>query len=302
MKKASIDIGSNSTLLCIGEFEGDAFCETEGRSRVTGLGRNLSNTGQFTKEAMLETFNALSEYVDVCKKHHINPKEIYVTATEASRKALNAVDFFKDVKNRLSLEVKIISGCREAYYSTHGVLLGKEILPQGPFTIMDIGGASTEFIALDSSHSIKSSVSLPIGVVKISDMMKSSGADMTEKQVIDTLSGACDYHSTSIVCVAGTMTSLANMYLGNEDYIEKEVHGTVLNVEKASQVWDKVKNLSDSEILIRYPFLGKRSQTIKSGLMLFFNIAKTLKVDQFIVSTYGLRHGVLKQGWVDELE
>ncbi len=148
-KKASIDIGSNSALLLAAEVEkGQILNVLANESRVTGLGRGLDESGRFMEIAMQETYEALSEYVSICSSLGILPSEIFATATEASRVSSNSKAFFAKFKEELGINVQIITGEQEAEFSTKGALLGAD--KGRPHSIMDIGGASTEFIAVNA--------------------------------------------------------------------------------------------------------------------------------------------------------
>ena len=62
MLRASIDIGSNSVLLLIGDVQDDGIEEISDTSIITGLGRNLDSSGKFTKQAMVDTMDAFKEF------------------------------------------------------------------------------------------------------------------------------------------------------------------------------------------------------------------------------------------------
>ena len=64
-------------------------------------------------------------------------------------------------------------------------------------------------------------------------------------------------------------------------------------------IFYQLKNLNQNDLLKKYPFLGKRSETILAGIELGFEIADVLNVDFFKISTKGLRHGILFSGRVD---
>jgi len=50
------------------------------------------------------------------------------------------------------------------------------------------------------------------------------------------------------------------------------------------------------EIEIKFPFLGKRSKSIKGGAFLGMMIGKKLGIKTFEISTRGLRYGTLFEG------
>ena len=119
--RCSIDIGSNSTLLLVGEIVGDVINEVVDVATVTGLGKNIDKDSKFVEESMNLTFETLKGYKRIIEKNGLNPSEAIVTATEASRVATNAKDFFAKIKNELGFDITIISSEAEAYYTGRGV-------------------------------------------------------------------------------------------------------------------------------------------------------------------------------------
>lgn len=297
-KRASIDIGSNSVLLLAATLEGGQLKETiANESRVTGLGRGLDKNGRFMDVAMEETFTALSEYKSICASHGIDAGDIIATATEASRVSGNAPDFFKKVSAELGINVKTISGVGEAYYSTKGILLGEDL--DSSLAIMDIGGASTEFILVDPPGKITKSFSVPIGSVRVTNWLEEGIFDEKLSKILEEWKEDLSHiRAETLQCVAGTMTSLANMHLDHKQFVESEVHGHVLSSADIQNMVELYKSWKPQDFIERFPFLGKRSSAIKGGLLLASRIASLVDVSYFRVSTYGLRYGTLLEGGV----
>ncbi len=296
--KASIDIGSNSTLLLVArEVNGElkVLCS---ESRVTGLGRDLDKNGAFIQESMDDTFDALKEYCDLCKGFAIKPEDIIITATEASRVAKNSSAFYQRVKESLSLDVKIISSQAEAYYSARGVAF--DSIPEKEIIIMDIGGASTELIKVGlSPFEVKNSVSLPFGAVRMTGWIKEGIKEQKLKELF-TQFKIDDFSVKKLYCVAGTMTSVANMFLGHQDFIEQSVHNAQLSFKDLINLYEKFNDYTPEQYLEQFPFLGKRSQTIKGGLCVAKEVLERIQVENIIVSTYGLRYGTLLEGKIKD--
>lgn len=89
MKKASIDIGSNSVLLFIAEVAENEIISLRDEARVTGLGKEVDKNKRFNDLAMDSTFKALEEYCEIIKAYNISFENVLVTATEASRVVSN---------------------------------------------------------------------------------------------------------------------------------------------------------------------------------------------------------------------
>ena len=306
LKKAIIDIGSNSTLLLIAELnEDNDIVEFENESEVTALGKNLDKTGVFCEESMNLLRSVLKKYKSLIDKYGVSNENIWVSATEASRVAKNAQKFYQEIQSNLGLKVNIISGEGEAYYTAFGVAKGfknKSDMAQGT-VIMDVGGASTEFIKVSNvdGFSIKNSISLPFGSVRGTDWLKAHGEEFFFEKIEECLSDDLSiYSSKEIVAVAGTMTSLGAMLKKSETFDANTVHNSECTLKDLERLKKTISTLSSDEILSEYPFLGKRAETIYGGLKVIIIIGRFLNVEKFIISTYGLRYGVFLAGGINE--
>ncbi len=301
MKRASIDIGSNSILLLVGEVKEGSLKVLENHSHVTGLGRDLDLNKEFIEIAMEESLEVLKSYADIAKKYGIDPSDILTTATEASRVAKNAELFFNHVKDETGIRVNIISGEGEAYYSTTGILADDKITDEN-IVIMDIGGASTEIIHVDcAAKEIVNSFSMPVGAVRMNNWI----ANNTQEENLRRINTEFKKQLNSILtkklyCVAGTMTSVANMHLKNREFKEVEVNGCEFTAQNVREMYDEYKNLKEKDFLNLFPFLGKRSRTIHSGIKLAITVFDWLSIEDVYVSTYGLRYGTLLNGFLEE--
>jgi exopolyphosphatase/pppGpp-phosphohydrolase len=99
-----------------------------------------------------------------------------------------------------------------------------------------------------------------------------------------------------LFCVAGTMTSLGNIYLNNKNFNESEVNGLEFQCIEVDKMYSHYKDTTSDEFLKQFPFLGKRSKTIYSGIILAKNILDKLESSDVYISTYGLRYGTLLAG------
>ncbi|MFP5491312.1 MAG: hypothetical protein ACLGG0_07410 [Bacteriovoracia bacterium] len=295
--RASIDIGSNSVLLLLAEVT--PFKEIAKLSEVTGLGRGLDKSGVFAEESMQETYVALKHYAEVCAKAGVNPKEIIATATEASRVAKNAPGFYQKIRDELGINVQIITGKGEAALTTKGILFNTSFATE-EVVVMDIGGASTELIRVNTkTFEIQKSVSLRVGSVRATDWLKEDVFQNALSKVFQDHSIDLDDYRTPVLhCVAGTLTSIGNMHLGNKDFVEDEVHGLILKKEHIEALFRRCSQWSPEDFLKEFPFLGKRSAAMRGGLILTNHLLQRLNVREVVISTYGLRFGTFLDGGV----
>ncbi|MGK0367606.1 MAG: exopolyphosphatase/guanosine-5'-triphosphate,3'-diphosphate pyrophosphatase [Thermoproteota archaeon] len=295
---ASIDIGSNSCLLLVAKVSKDSVLEILFRDQfVTQLGKDLDKTGVFCKESMDDTFGALNTYAKKIMNYGLKPEDVIVTATEAARVAKNSEEFFSKVKGNLSLNIQIITGEAEAYYSALGATIDqkdnfKELM------IMDIGGASTELISLTTNpYRVNDFVSLPVGSVRMTNWFEEGILDSKIEALLEEYSDQINkFKSDLLLCVAGTMTSVASMELGNTEFIESEVHNHEFSTARLADFVEKYKYYAADDFLDDFPFLRKRAKAISGGIKVAKLLTRVLGVKKVIVSTYGLMFGVALEG------
>lgn len=298
--RASIDIGSNSILMLIAEMRDDGVLHpVEDMARITGLGLGLDGTGDFIDKSMNDSIVVLAEYFNIIQKYMIPAKDVIVTATEASRVARNAKKFFSIIREKFGFITKIISSEGEAYYTAKGVLSGKYM--DRSFVIMDIGGASTELVEISKEDSsVQCQISLPVGAVRGTEWIDAEIFEDKMKEVFHY--GLDQFQTESMICVAGTMTSLAAMMKGLSIYNQNIVDGSEISFRQLVGFYQKIDGLTEDEILDCYPVIGKRVKTIKAGLRVAIMICRQLQVNNIVISTRGLRYGVLlEDGVADRL-
>lgn len=301
MKRASIDIGSNTVLLLAAEIseQGEIQKELANESRVTSLGKDLDKTGVFRQESMDDTYSAFVDYKKILNKLGITSENTFVTATEASRVAKNARPFLDKLESDFDVKIHLISGEGEAFYTSYGVVKGADLKVE-KVTIMDIGGASTELINVQvNPFEILGTVSLPMGAVRCSDWLKNGDLDERVQKIFNDFD-LSPYKTDHLLCVAGSMTSLAGMIKGLKRFNPLEINNSKITFSRFLEFSNKIKSKAPMELLSKFPFLGKRAESIVGGAYLGEYIGKELEVDTFEISTLGLRYGTIMAGGIDE--
>ncbi len=295
--RASIDIGSNSVLLLIADFTNKNFKEITKQSYITSLGRDLDKNKAFHEDSMQLTYDAIEAYAKECDQYDIPRDEIIATATEASRIAQNADLFFAKIQNEIGIRIQKITSQAEAYFSTRGILFNSSFNSE-IITIMDIGGASTELIRVNTKDfAILETISMPIGAVRASNWLEDGLLVQNLQKVFADFRNEIDkFQTKDLYCVAGTVTSLGNMFLERKDFIEDDVHGLILKSEDIENLFKKYSEMDPQSFLDQFPFLQKRSNSIRGGLHIVYHLVHRLLVKEIRISTYGLRYGTLLEG------
>ncbi len=295
--RASIDIGSNSVLLLIADMTNGKFQEMLKRSEITALGKELDKNKIFHPESMQTTLEALKSYGEDCDRLGVPRSAVIATATEASRVAQNASTFFAEVEQVTGIKIHVITPQAEAYFSTKGILFNSKF-DADIVTLMDIGGASTELIKVNTkNYQILETISMPVGSVRASQWLDDHlFVQNLQKVFIDFRNQIDVFQTKNLYCVAGTVTSLGNMHLERKEFIEDDVHGLVLKTEDVDALFKRYSDATPELFLETFPFLQKRSLSIRGGLHLVYHLTHRLLVKELTISTYGLRFGTLLEG------
>lgn len=296
MVKASIDIGSNSTLLLIMEDSSKKIIQEE--STITALGKNLDATKKFQDESMFNTYFTLKKYVDICESYKIKASDIIATATEASRVASNAKAFYENVEKTLGLKVQTISGEAEAYYTAFGVTSMLDGIAERAM-ILDVGGASSEVILINTKNfQIEDSISLPVGSVRSTDWLAEGSFEDKINKLMASLHKFQNLN-IPIICVAGTLTSLSLLMQKQTSYSDTKVNSHQVTLDEFCLFCDELQ-ASDISNFSHFDYLGKRARSIVGGALCSKIILKELNVTKIYFSSYGLRYGTLLSGGIDE--
>ncbi len=299
MKKASIDIGSNSVLLSICEVSNGTIQELAAEANVTSLGRDLDRTGNLSVTGREKSLSVLAGYKKIIDQHAILADSIVMTGTEVLRAAKDAKDFISEIEALMGAPLVLLSGEGEAHYTALGVAYSPRI-DWSDVYIMDMGGASTEFIHFDKSQlRIEKSVSLPVGAARSTQWLIEDCFDSKMKEVFQKYD-LTPYRCKNLVCVAGSMTTVAAMIAGLTIFDANKLEGLVVERKDFEKFYQGIKDLSESEIAQNYPIAASRAQTIQAGAKAAKLLFDQLEIENLVVSTYGLRHGTIGAEVIDE--
>lgn len=190
MKKAIIDLGTNTFNLLIAEVGSTEFNVIYANRIAVSIGQGGINNGLITEEAIARALNALATFKQVCETNQVS--SIRAIGTSAIRDAKNNIEFCELVELETGIIIEIIDGHKEANLIYKGVLWSHEF--KEPAVIMDIGGGSTEFIFADQSG-VVDLISLNIGVARIADL-KNFSDPLTASEVAE-IEAWLDKHSTT---------------------------------------------------------------------------------------------------------
>ncbi len=213
---AAIDQGTNTTRLVVGDVHDGLLDELHRESRITRLGEGVDSRGKLLPVPIARVRNALSDYRRTAES--LGAERTLLVATSAVRDAENGEAFLGEIEWSYGFVTQLLSGDEEAELTRRGVgELGSATL------LVDIGGGSTELV-LGDFHT-----SLSLGSVRFTERHGDDPA-----ACIDAARGLLPHlEPEDAVGVAATITSLAALDLGLEEYDRERVHGHLLTRDGA---------------------------------------------------------------------
>jgi len=299
MKIAAIDIGTNSTRLLISELKNSLFHTLEREMEITRIGKNLKISGKISSGSAQAVSNILKKYKVLLENHGVT--RYRAVGTNAVRKAINSKWFISYIKESTGIKIESITGEEEAYLTFYGASRSLDI-PKS-ILVIDIGGGSTEFILGNNGPEINMVESLDIGCVNLSEeFIKDEGPDKIELEKMH--SYICNYISgtmgligrrsdIAIIGVAGTITTLAAIDLGIEEYDSSRIHLHRLTGEKISGIYRRLCSVPLNERKKIRGLEPARADIIIGGTAILLEILRQLDKDSIIVSEQDILDGII---------
>lgn len=299
MKRASIDLGTNTCLLLIANWDEKSKTVTdvvEDLSTIVRLGQQVDQNKKLHPDAIQRTKDCLRNYAEVLKKHQIKPESVIAIATSQARDSSNALEFFQSIQDEFGIKFQVLSGQQEAQYSYLGALKDHSL----EAVVIDIGGGSTELI------SKKGGESLDIGSVRFTERYLKSDPVTDEefwrcqKEIDLKLESLKPWRKSlaldiELVGVAGTVVSVACWMLGSAQYDAQKIDQLRLTRGDVHRLVEELKWRSVRERIEMVGIEEKRADVLLAGVMILWRAMEVLDFKSCLVSTRGLRYGVLSK-------
>lgn len=299
MRRAAVDIGTNSVLLLIADVTPTGITRVHERAEITRLGAGVDATRALSPEAIARTLTALRDYADDLLAHHVTA--LRVVATSAVRDARNRDEFLVPAQEALGVAVETLSGEDEARATFRGALLGLPLERDAPVITFDIGGGSTEVIVgRVGAREPSSARSVDIGAVRLTERHVRSDppADgelfalrASADHALATLGTAPPLHA--LVGIAGTVTTLAALHGAVSPYDPSRIHGASLSRHAIDAL---VAEMATLPLAVRRGLPGldpRRADVIVAGAIVVQAVMDWAGVASITVSDGGVRVGLL---------
>ena len=290
----AIDLGSNTLRCIVYDCVTKEFANQFEAIVKTADGLHVSK--KINENAVQRVIDAL---LKADKKLDFFSHKVCAYTTEAMRQAGNAQDVLEQIYQKTGVLFEIISGDKEAAYTTLAVKNRLDHLGHfaDSFTLVDIGGGSTEVIFYDNGKII--SKSFHIGIVTLTQSC--TKIEQIKERLDELLLPVEEYINTHYinytkppvyVQTAGTPTTIAAYLQGMnyQTYESAKINGYTLDVEKIQSVLEELLAM-DEKTRSFYVGVG-REDLIISGILIVQKMYEILGYTQSVVIDDGLREGI----------
>ncbi|HCS21573.1 MAG TPA: exopolyphosphatase [Bacteroidetes bacterium] len=301
MRKAVIDLGTNTFHLLISEQEGEQISEVSKIQIAVKLGEGGIEFGRIAPPAFERGQKALEEFRKVLNQFPC--EEVHIIATSAIRSAENGKDFIREAEERSGFKITCISGMEEAEWIAKGVFHSLPTMSH-PYIIMDIGGGSVEFILCEGKNIIHKQ-SLDIGAARLlarfkpSDPILASELGLLKSYLEENLSGlmhqAQDAGVTTLVGSAGSFESILELVSDLPGYESKSIGPAcfIIPMDAFDQVYKQLLASTKAEREQMKGLADYRVEMMVVSAVLVDTVIKMARIDKVYCSLYSLKEGVL---------
>ena len=302
VRRAVIDVGTNSVKLLVADVQGRVVEPVRERSEQTRLGSGFYETHRLKPVAVAHTARAVAEFA--AEARELGARSIRVFATSAARDAINPDELIGAIRKESGLPLEIISGEREADWVFRGVI-SDPVFAGTPLLIVDVGGGSTEFILGEGEHQ-HFRRSFKLGTVRLLEQLALSDPptpedwntcrrrlnDFIERQIQPVLEPALRAHgakTVQLVGTGGTASILARVELGLGSFERDRMEALRLTGDRVRHHRETLWSLPLAERKKVKGLPANRADVILTGVAIYGRLMTKLGFTDLRVSTRGLR-------------
>ena len=281
----AIDLGSNTFRVALVKKEQNGFSNEQIYEKIVGAARGLNESGKIADESKNRLFEAIAEAKN---KFDFDKFTCVAVATEAFRVASNSEEIFSEIRDKFGINFYIISGKVEAKLTFLGVQNAfKKLGINENFSVIDIGGASSEICEDENFMSFKFGIITFFEKFKTLDLMQENAKFYTKdaREFLNSLK------NRFIVLTSGVPTTIAALRLGlnYENYDPKKVNGFELKNDDLAWFMDELLKMDDISADVA---VGRsRKYPLIAGTLLLEELLSGQEA-KFLVIDDGLREGV----------
>lgn len=287
-RTAIVDIGSNSIRLVV--YQGPARLPATlfNEKVMAGLGRGLAEAGEIAQESIELAIETLARFERLA--HEMEVESIRTVATAAVRDASNG-DVLLDAAARIGLPVELLSGDQEAIAAGMGVL---SAIPDADGIVGDLGGGSLELVRVKKGE-IRDRISFPLGVLRVA-ALRAKGKGTIDRRVAKLLTQAGwagKGKGLPLYLVGGSWRSLARLDMNLKRYPLPIIQHYAMSTATVTRLVRTVSHIEKGALKDVPGVSSQRAPMLNDAAALLAALLRHLKSERTVVSSFGLREGLL---------
>jgi exopolyphosphatase/guanosine-5'-triphosphate,3'-diphosphate pyrophosphatase len=294
---AALDLGSNTFRLMLAEENGPGvWAHKRVFQELPRLAEGLTPGGSLNPAALNRSWAVLEQFAAEVRAS--GARRVLAGATMAARLAADGPAFLAEAARRYGWETRLLSGEEEARLTAIGVLTSLSPCPPEAL-VFDIGGRSTEFIAISGGLRGRC-LSLDLGVVGLAEAHLEAPARAGQlaavTETVRTVLAGADFSFVPteplLVGTAGTVTTMAAILLGLKAYDPDRINNARLARPALAGLLAEMAPLSEAGRVAAYGLHPRRADALPAGLILVMEIMDHFRRTELLVSDNGLLEGL----------
>jgi exopolyphosphatase / guanosine-5'-triphosphate,3'-diphosphate pyrophosphatase len=287
MRVAAVDLGTHTTRLLVADVEDGRIDEVERDLVFTSLGEGVDGRRRLLPVPIARVRNCLADYRR--RIEQLGADRTLAVGTSAIRDAENGEAFLGEIEWSYGFATRLLNGEEEARLAFRGATAGREVADDT--LVIDVGGGSTELVTGDGFHA-----SVDLGSVRLTERFLDSDPPTRAE-----LAACADHIRSALpprlkhanaIGVAGTVTTLAALDLGLDEYDSDRVHGHRIPAAATAGLLDGLAALPLAERRNVPALEPERAPVIVAGAMILRELLAWGGLDEIEASEHDLLHGI----------
>jgi exopolyphosphatase/guanosine-5'-triphosphate,3'-diphosphate pyrophosphatase len=286
LRRACIDIGSNTTRLLVADCDGVGLVEHRQERAFTLIGRSIDASGAIPAAKLAEVLDAVVTQHRIARD--LGCEDVRCVGTAGIRRAANS-----DALQRLiggaceGLELEILSGEEEARLAFIGAAWAAGASDETGLGVVDAGGGSSELVVGDAPACVRWWVSLPLGSGDVTHRWLPSDPPTSaelEEAMRRTRAAFADVEPPPevqrLVAVGGSATSL------------RLLAGPMLDIDGLDHLLATAQRFSAVDFARSFGIDAQRARLLAGGLLILRAVSELFGAP-LEIGRGGLREGLL---------
>jgi exopolyphosphatase / guanosine-5'-triphosphate,3'-diphosphate pyrophosphatase len=284
LRRACIDIGSNTTRLLVADCNGDGLSEVHQERVFTRISRGLLTGGRIPEGKIAEVADVVAEQLGVARA--LGAAQVMALATAAIRRAANGTELTAAVRSSCGLEITVLTEEQEARLAFIGAAAMLAGAPAGALGVVDVGGGSSELIVGQIPDTVDWSTSVEVGSGDLADGFLHSDPPMpgelerARQHVVQAFVGVEVPRTPLAVAVGGSATSI------------RRLAGGLLGEAAFAETLNLLGTTTSAEVALRFGLDQERVRLLPAGLLILQAAAQRFGTP-LVIGYGGLREGAL---------